>query len=458
MTTPSRLLGQLLSIRENVPFQGTIAASSDEGESSVGGSVVFQIEKGRLRFEFYVAPECGELSAIEVVSHGEDELTLEIPSQHFSRRAYINTISIVPDPFHPLVGYVESDYFGDDGAALSGATLYLASIPGGHWGSGNTSHLSHIERGGERTASRMVRLNSQNLSGGGWTINLQEIPEVHLEPSLATHTCTISRADGKPFVGEELKGLLEDDLRPFLALMFGQPIQFSMVEGHSSSMNGPSAPWGTVFPRWPEEDQSPARNWFTITTSPCDVPSLFDSFCVLPDGLKRHFHKVIRKYVISETLGHMSRAEMLEEAASISFAGLEGLTRSIISTYPCRDKWLGKNLMLRREKKIRDAVEMVLEKELGGLIDQDTMVSALASIRNATAHTDLEADVDDYTEILFRWEQCQFLIEALVLARLGLSEIPNRTTRGKFHIRGKDMFSSVRQYEVRSVKSTEDED
>ena len=54
--------------------------------------------------------------------------------------------------------------------------------------------------------------------------------------------------------------------------------------------------------------------------------------------------------------------------------------------------------------------------------------------------------------------ECQFLIEALVLARLGLSETPNRTARGKFHIRGKDMFSSVRQYEVRSVKSTEDED
>ena len=106
MTTPARLLCQLLSIRESVPFHGTIAASSNEVASSVGGSVVFQIEKGRLRFEFYVAPECGELSAIEVVSHGEDELTLEIPSQHFSRRAYINTIPIVPDPFHPLVGYV----------------------------------------------------------------------------------------------------------------------------------------------------------------------------------------------------------------------------------------------------------------------------------------------------------------------------------------------------------------
>ena len=191
-----------------------------------------------------------------------------------------------------------------------------------------------------------------------------------------------------------------------------------------------------------------------MMTSPSDVPSLFDAFCSLPDDHKRHFHKVIRKYITSETLGRMSRAEMFEEAASISFAGLEGLTRSIISTYPCRDQWLENNLMLRRGKGIRDAAEMVLKKELGGLVDQDTLVSALASVRNATTHTDLEADVDDYTEILFRWEQCQFLIEALVLARLGLSEIPNRTTRGKFLIRGKDMFSSVRQYEVRSVKGT----
>lgn len=454
MTTPSTLLGQLLSIRENVPFQGTMVASSDEGDLSVDGSVVFQVEKGRLRFEFFVAPESGDLSAIEVVSHGEDELRLEIPNQHFSRLVYINTIPMVPDQLHPLVGHVESDYFGDDGATLSSATLHLAGIPGGHWGAGNTFHRSHIEKDGERTTSRMVRLNSQNLSGGGWTINLQEIPEVNQDPSVATHTCTISRADGRTFVGEELKGLLENDLRPFLAFMFGQPIQFSMVEGHSSSMNDPTLPWGTVFPRWPKENQSPARNWFTMMTSPSDVPSLFNAFCNLSNELKRHFHKVIRKYVTSEALGRMSRAEMLEEAASVSFAGLEGLTRSIISTYPCRDKWLENNLMLRRGKGIRYAAEMVLKKELGGLIDQDTLVSALASVRNATTHTDLEADVDDYTEILFRWEQCQFLIEALVLARLGLGEIPNRTTRGKFLIRGKDMFSSVRQYEVRSVKGT----
>ena len=31
--------------------------------------------------------------------------------------------------------------------------------------------------------------------------------------------------------------------------------------------------------------------------------------------------------------------------------------------------------------------------------------------------------------VIYIWEQCQFLIDALLLARLGLKEIPNRTSR-----------------------------
>ena len=58
-------------------------------------------------------------------------------------------------------------------------------------------------------------------------------------------------------------------------------------------------------------------------------------------------------------------------------------------------------------------------------------------------------EIDDYAELHFRWEQCQFLIEALVLARVGLKKIPNRTASGKFDLMGKDMLSSQRQYEIR---------
>ena len=373
-----------------------------------------------------------------------------MPNQGFRRRASITTIPSagLVDPYQALRGQVESDYFGDAEAALSGATLYLLNLPGEHWGAGNVSHWSHIERGGEKSLASVVRLNSQDLSGGGWRINLQELPEEHRNPGVATHTCVIWRQDGSTFTGDDLKGLLEDDLRPFLSLMFGQHIQFSMLEGRSSSENGPITPWGTIFPYSPEREPLPVGNWFTRTATPMDLPSLFDTFCGLPNDIKRHFHKVIRKYITSEMLGHMGRAELFEEAASISFAGLEGLTRSIISTYPCKDKWLRRNLRLRQGKHISPVIEMVIKKELGGLVDQDTLVSALASIRNATAHTDLGPDNSDYTKVVLRWQQCQFLVEAVVLARLGLKTIRNRTSPGTFRIMGRDMFSSVRPYEV----------
>ena len=54
----------------------------------------------------------------------------------------------------------------------------------------------------------------------------------------------------------------------------------------------------------------------------------------------------------------------------------------------------------------------------------------------------------NYTKVVLRWRQCQFLVEAVVLARLGLKTIRNRTSPGTFRIMGRDMFSSVRPYEV----------
>ena len=67
-------------------------------------------------------------------------------------------------------------------------------------------------------------------------------------------------------------------------------------------------------------------------------------------------------------------------------------------------------------------------------------------------------EIDDYAELHFRWEQCQFLIEALVLARLGLKKIPNRTASGKFYLMGKDMLSSQRQYEIRPEPDPDKDD
>ena len=57
MTTPDNLLRRLLAITEDTPFQGTMAASTDGKESSVSGTIMFRLQAGRLRYEFFVAPE-----------------------------------------------------------------------------------------------------------------------------------------------------------------------------------------------------------------------------------------------------------------------------------------------------------------------------------------------------------------------------------------------------------------
>ena len=448
MTTPGNLLRRLVGIKEGVPFQGRISAVSEDGKSSVSGTVLFQLGDGRLQFEFYISPEPGEGSYLEVVARGKGKVTLEIPSRDFRHRAFLHTILVASDRYDPLVGRVDVSSLGNPSASLSSATLHLVNLPPGQWGSGNTYHQSQVQKGGQRISGRTILLNSQDLSGGEWSINLQELPVYHQDTSAGSHVCSISRQDGKTFTGEELRVLVEKDLQPFLWLMFGQFVQYSMLEGHGSSQSAPSTPWGTVFPHSERRESLPVRNWYTKPTVPSDVAPLFDAYSQLPEDIKRYFQKVIRKYVASETLGHSERAEILEEAASVSFSGLEGLTRSIISTYTCRDKWLDRNLQLRRGKGIKAALEMVIKKELGELVEQSTLVSALASVRNSNVHTDLTTNIDDYTEIHFRWEQSQFLIEALLLARLGLKEIPNRTSSGQFNLMGTDMLSAQRQYEI----------
>ena len=133
MITPGELLRRLVRIKEGVPFKGKISAAAEGGESSVSGTVLFQLGEGRLQFEFYVSPEPGEDSFLEVEARGKGELTLEIPSQDFRNRAFLSTFPVMPDRYDPLVGRVELGYLGDPSASLSSATLHLVNLPGDHW-------------------------------------------------------------------------------------------------------------------------------------------------------------------------------------------------------------------------------------------------------------------------------------------------------------------------------------
>ena len=178
-----------------------------------------------------------------------------------------------------------------------------------------------------------------------------------------------------------------------------------------------------------------------------NIESQFQNFYKLSSNIKKQWQKVINYYVISEeileTLGESTTA------ASVSFSALEGLTRSIISTYQDRDQWLRENLRLKSGKRILDAIEMVAQRELG----EHSKVFRSASqkireVRNATMHLDLVSD-EDPMNALFRWNASQALIEILLLTKMGMTEIPNRTALGTFRVMGEDMFANQRKEELR---------
>ena len=60
-------------------------------------------------------------------------------------------------------------------------------------------------------------------------------------------------------------------------------------------------------------------------------------------------------------------------------------------------------------------------------------------LRDTTVHLDLNAE-EDGRNAYFRWKNCQSLIEVILLAKLGLERIPNRTQPGKFNVMGKDIL------------------
>ena len=123
------------------------------------------------------------------------------------------------------------------------------------------------------------------------------------------------------------------------------------------------------------------------------------------------------------------------------------MTKSVISTYEqeIREQWLTKNLELKHPKDangkrqgLKDAIELVAKRELGST-QLNVILERITKLRNTTVHLDLNAE-EEIENAYFRWQNCQSLVEVILLATLGVEEIPNRTQPGKFEVMGQDML------------------
>ena len=451
MAAIHRLLQNLLAIEETTPYQCSIEASSETDHQCLQGDVTFQVENGSLTFNFFPREYGLHLEAHQLCAVAGQEnakTVLSIPSQDFEYAVRIlslphpGTMTVgLPINRYKMMGVLAVEHFGSDLAPLTSATMWFEDLPDFHgrealfYKSGITKSYHDDETPmGSRLLGYLV------LNARGWSVNFNEIPREMRVSHQESHICVVKREQGDHFTAQELSEFLED-LLPFLSFAFGRDVRPIVATGNGE--NAPITKWG--FINSGKTSSHHGRNWYLPRSHRIDIGPIFQRFCELPERSRIQWRKVIQAYIASEEIAHVLGRYQVAEAVSLS--SLEGLTKSVISIYDqeTREQWLTQNLELKHPKDadgkrqgLKDAIEVVAKRELG-TTQLHVVLEQITKLRNTTVHLDLNAE-EDIENAYFRWQNCQSLVEVILLATLGLEEIPNRTQPGKLEVMGKDML------------------
>ena len=424
------------------------ASPDDIASRSMNGLAIFTMQDGLLHFDFTGDEENHPL-AQSIIAKAPARV-ISAPSigftSHFDWRS-------LPSDRRSMEGMVSGKDFGDENIQLDGVYIELRDLPK-KW-SGTNDYLfyegsaefgdfqiksDHTNIKNSHPGSR--RMKAIKMEADGWQVDLWEVPPSTHNQGEAPYQCNLKRTTDS-MTGADARRFTEDNLFPFLMFVFGQRIRFRMIVGYKDRVEQWVVPGrGTYSPA-----KTYQRNWFTMPrANPIDLQPLFRTFCEADPDVKNHWRKVITQYADSEEIiGTLGRPTI---AASLSFAGIEGLTRSIISMLPSKDEWLDENLSLKRGRGIIAAIETAAQEYFGQNSKTFKQASReINAIRNATFHTDLTV-TESQEDAYYRWQASQSLIEALLLAQLGLNAIPNRTVHPTFNILEHDMFADVRSEEI----------
>ena len=457
MQRENRWLLQVMSLKEDTPYHSSLTTKVQHSDTkarpvaetaTVEGITVFHLENGILCFQFFVSGNGRTAATYEAFA--ARNMMLGIPACGFNHP--IEVIGLSGDA-STLSGFVDVKFFGENNASLSGMTVHFIGFPEKWHGTDKWSYYEVMSteqvqvQENDTVVIPKGRLGARALSGftlkaDGWTARLREIPISHRTNPRITHVCNLTN-ENRPLTGAMARDFLDEDLFPFLSFVFGQHARFHTIVGYKDGIDL----WVRTSPQRETPLSTLQGNWFLRTWyDPTDLSLLFQHFYDLDPDVKKHWGKVIYQYANSEEImGTLGESAL---AASVSFAALEGLTRSIISTYPCKDEWLKDDLSLKNGKGIKNAVEMVAKREF----DRHSQTFREASeqiytVRNATFHADLTSD-EDPINAYHRWNASQALVEILLLSQMGLEKIPNRTAHGTFNVMGKDMYEDIRKEEL----------
>ena len=466
MPNDNSWLNQILGLVEGRPYACSLVQPGAE-QRETPGIAVFHVATDGVRFEFHIDPSVDHADyqlLVKAVAEAMQEAPgLDVVVQSVNLRHTVVLTTLLgggPHSGGPLEGLLAepssapASSFGVANQPMDSVVVELLDIPG-NWGDRKASYQyssSRLPREFSDDGEHILvptdgsfgerALSGCAISAGGWEVVIQEIPSEHRDDPRVTHWCAISRRDGG-MTGTSACRFFVEELWPFLRFVFGHNVQVARMTGKS---------WTKLQAVRPAGVQTYGANWLLSTRlRRIDLEALFQGFHRQTAETKKHWRKVVDRYANSEeiiaTLGDPETAE------AVSFSGLDGLVRSIISGYTCKDQWLNSKLELKGNIRkedggragIIDAVEMVLKRELGTKNPKLTeSLSRLAKLRNSTAHTDLQSD-PDWLDAYHRWNESQALIEILLLSKMGLKEIPNRTEYPRFAIMGLDIYKNVRE-------------
>ena len=443
---------EVLEISENTPYQSVLIMGGEQ-QACIKGETLFHIENGQLTFLFFIVDEEPLKAGLEAFAASWDTappLELRIPGRDFVYPARINNFptGVSTDKRRKIGGYITTSTYGASSRTSDVVNIWLRGIPTGWRGSKSWTHYEGISReqirhedNGEAilpasSSLGLTALGGFTLRAGSWTTTLREIPIKDRTDVEVGHICTITK-EGGAMTSESVKAFTDENLFPYLSFVFGKRIRYDQIMGGA---------WAIVPRQRKNIPMTLNHNWFLKSWHNVDLSSPFQAYFNLAPEVKTHWRKVIDHYAASEEImGTLGEAAI---AASVSFSSLEALTRSFISTYACRNQWLKKDLRLKNGKGIIQAVEMVAQKEFstqGTVVEQASR--AVYNVRNQTMHLDLKDD-EDAQNAYHRWNSSQALIEILMLAKMGLTKITNRTSLGTFEVMGQDMYKDIRKEEL----------
>ena len=450
-------LTNITGIQEGRPYHGKLTSGEElpNGASpeeiathAMNGIAMFKMKDGWLHFDFTGDENTHHLAQSVIAKSPAPAIS--IPVMGFTSNFIWSSL---PSDDVGMGGVVSGKDFGDENVHLDGVYIEVNDLPkqwrakNEYWfyeGSAEFGDL-HIESGHtniQNSRPGRRRMKAVKMGADGWQVDLWEVPPSTHNQGKTPYQCSLKKTTGL-MTGAGALRFIEDNLFPFLMFVFGQRIRFRTIVGYKDGVEQWAVPGrGHNLPA-----KTYQRNWFTLQrANPIDLQPLFRTFCAADPDIKNHWRKVITQYADSEEIiGTLGRPTI---AASLSFAGIEGLTRSIISMLPSKAEWLDGNLSLKRGKGIIAAIETAAQEYFGKnstIFKQASL--EINAIRNATFHTGLTI-TESQADAHYRWQASQCLIEGLLLVQLGLNSIPNRTVHHTFNILGHDMFAGVRSEEL----------